>query len=85
MSLAFEICINSTTFYKTNGTGVGAGNIYNSIIYRAFVGGQTCIELNETIHTGNIANYPEGTVTEVNQAPIWTVLDQITQSFSLSK
>ncbi len=79
-----EAEINGTTFYFTKGAGAGAGNRYDSTIYRTLVGGQTCLELNETIHTTNIANYPSGTVTEIDKNVVQARLDAILNSFTLN-
>jgi hypothetical protein len=77
--------INGISFHMTKSTGAGAGNIYDSTIYRTLVGNQTCIELNETIHTSNIGNYPAGTITEVNKAEVQSNLDRILNTFKFSK
>src|SRR6185369_8624220 len=63
-----KVSINGTDFYMTKSSGVGAGNLYESKIYRTVKStGGACIELNETIHTSQIANYPAGTVTAVDK------------------
>ncbi len=76
--------INGVNFYSEKGGDAAAGNLYNSMIYRTYRG-TDCIELDETIHTGNIGNYPTGTVTEINQAPIQAELDSILNSFKFTK
>ncbi len=80
-----KTAINGTDFYMTKSTGAGAGNFYESTIYRTVrdIGG-ACIEIMETIHTTNIGNYPEGTVTEVNKTEIQHKLDQILNSFEFT-
>jgi hypothetical protein len=81
-----KVTINGTDFYMTKSSGVGAGNLYESNIYRTVRStGGACIELNETIHTSNIANYPAGTVTEVNKADVQTKLDTILNSFKFTQ
>jgi uncharacterized protein YecT (DUF1311 family) len=77
--------INGADFYLTSGDDRGMGNIYQSKVYRAFAGNQTCIELDETLHTSNIGMYAPGTVTEVDQGPIWKTLDQVTSTFKFIK
>jgi hypothetical protein len=81
-----KITINGVDFYMTKSAGAGAGNFYESNVYRTVRSpGGACIEIMETIHTTNIGNYPEGTVTEVNKAEIQQKLDQILNSFSFSQ
>jgi|GEM_PF-2795225 len=77
--------INGLTYYYTKSAGAGAGNLYESTIYRVLVGGQLCVELNETIHTGNIGNFPSGTVTEVDKSAVQTRLDDILNTFKFSE
>ena len=72
--------INGVTFYSVKGSDAGAGNLYQSHIYRTYKN-SNCLELNQTVHTSNINNYPAGTVTEVDQTQIQKELDQILQSF----
>lgn len=76
--------INGVTFHFTKGSGAGAGNRYDSTIYRTLLGNQTCIEINETIHTGNIGNYPAGTVTEVDSSKVQTRLDSMLNTFKFN-
>lgn len=75
--------INGVTFYTAKGGDAAAGNDYASNIYRTFRG-TDCIELTETIHTGNIDNYPTGTVTAIDTTPIQAKLDQILNSFKFT-
>jgi hypothetical protein len=81
-----KVVINGVDFYMTKSTGVGAGNLYESNIYRTVKSpGGACIEINETIHTSNIGNYTPGTVTEVNKTAVQTKLDSVLQSFKFTK
>lgn len=73
--------INGLKFFKATASGVGAGNIYTQRLFRTYRNGD-CLEIVETIHTGNIGNYPAGTVTEVNKEPIWNELDLIAHSIT---
>jgi hypothetical protein len=75
--------INGIKFYWTNGTGAGAGNLYDSKIYRTY-NKNTCLEISETVHTSNLGNYTPGTVQEVNKDPIWQKLDGILQTFKFT-
>jgi hypothetical protein len=75
--------INGQVFYVGRATGAGAGNLYSSTIYRILR--QTwCTEISLTIHTGNIANYPEGTVSEVDQSKPMADLLQILSTFKFT-
>jgi len=77
--------INGVDFYMTKSNGAGAGNFYDSKVYRTFTStADTCIEISETIHTSNIGNYTPGTVTEVSQSDVQARLDPIVQSFKFS-
>jgi hypothetical protein len=78
------VTINGVKFYWTNGTGAGAGNLYDSKIYRNFTS-PNCLEFSVTIYTSNIGNYPPGTVTEVDKAPIWKKLDDILKTVKFTK
>jgi hypothetical protein len=75
--------INGQVFYVGTNSGVGAGNIYSSTIYRALR--QTlCVEVSLTVHTGNIGNYPQGSVTEVDQTKPLADLQQILNTFKFT-
>src|SRR5579872_443279 len=74
------VMINGLNFYSATGNGDAAGNIYETHAYRIWHN-QSCIELTETLHTGNISNYPEGTVKEVDHNQIFNRLDQVLNSF----
>lgn len=75
--------INGINYYVLTGDDAGAGNFYSSTIYRTFINGN-CFELNETIHTTNIGNYTPGTVTQIDTAPIQTMLDGVLNSFNFT-
>jgi len=78
--------INGVDFYMTNSSGAGAGNFYDSKVYRTFRSrADTCIEISETIHTSNIDNYTPGSVTEVKQSDAQAKLDPIVQSFKFKR
>ena len=80
-----KVSINGMDFYMTSSNGAGAGNLYESKVYRLVKStGGSCIELNETIHTGNIGNYPAGTVMEVDKTDVQAKLDTILNSFSFN-
>jgi hypothetical protein len=75
--------INGTTFYFATGKGAGAGNIYDTRIFRTLRNG-SCFEIIETLHTGNIGNYDPGTVKEVAPTPIWERLYQVLGTFKFT-
>ena len=68
--------INNITYDKAEFTDAGAGNLYDTRLYRFFYKG-SCYEINVTLHTTQIANYPPGTVTEVNKDQAWGKLMEI--------
>ncbi len=72
--------INGVTVYKDTTTGAAAGNLYDSQIYRT-IRDNWCYELTLTVHTGNIGNYPTGTVTEVDKNKIFDILNGILSKF----
>ena len=67
-------------FVKFTSSDAGAGNFYDTTSYRIIRDGQ-CYAIEYTIHSGNIGNYPKGTVTAFNETTIAAELDQIAQSF----
>ena len=69
-----EETINGVTFTKSEGGGVGAGNIYRQIYYRALYNG-TCYEITYFIHYGNIGNY-SSEVKEFDQDALLAAFDQ---------
>ncbi|GAC1412755.1 MAG: hypothetical protein NVSMB66_2670 [Candidatus Doudnabacteria bacterium] len=75
--------INGAAFYSLQGSGVAAGNIYESKDYRTFKNGN-CFEITETIHTSNIGNYPAGTKKEIDKTPLWNQLEAVLKSFQLN-
>lgn len=75
--------INGIIFYQDATTGAAAGNLYDAQIYRT-VRDNWCYELTLTVHTGNIANYPEGTVTEVDKNKVFDILNQVLATFKFT-
>lgn len=76
--------INGITFYKDITSGGAAGNIYDSTVYRT-IHQNTCYKVVLTIHTGNIGNYPEGTVKEVNKQAVESLLNKMLLTFKFIK
>ena len=71
-----EVTIGGVSFTRSEGSGVGAGNIYEQTYYRAAHNG-TCYEITYFIHYGNIGNYNPGTVKEFDRAALVQKFDQI--------
>jgi hypothetical protein len=82
-ALATTTIINGVQFKTGHTVDVGAGNIYDSQVYRTIFDGR-CFETIETVHTGNIANYTSGTVAEFDKSLATGFLDQMLQSLKLS-
>jgi hypothetical protein len=73
--------INGATFYAAEDTGAGAGNFYHSLLYRTIHNGR-CYDIVLTVHTGNISNYPSGTVTEFDENRAYSILKEILGTFT---
>ncbi|MDD5072062.1 MAG: MliC family protein, partial [Patescibacteria group bacterium] len=65
------------SFLTTN--GAAAGNFYEEEVW-ALPGTNPCIAVRYLIHSTNIGNYPEGTVTEFDRAGLKSQFDRIRQS-----
>ncbi|MFA6255202.1 MAG: hypothetical protein WC675_04220 [Patescibacteria group bacterium] len=76
--------INGVQFHKFSSTGIGAGNLYESTIYRV-IKNNSCYEIVEVLHSGNIYNYTPGTVVEFDKAKFSGILEKIAQTFEFSK
>jgi hypothetical protein len=77
-----DVAINGVSFTKSEGGGVGAGNIYEQVYYRAVRNG-TCYEVTYFIHYTNIGNYEPGTVKEFDHTALIEKFDQILSSLVL--
>lgn len=74
------VIINGIAFNSFNAVGVGAGNIYESKIYRTVRNG-SCYEIVEILHSGNIGNYPSGTAAEFDKPKFSGILEKIARTF----
>jgi hypothetical protein len=74
-----DTTINGVDFTKSQGGGVGAGNIYEQVYYRA-VQNDFCYEITYYIHYANIGNFTPGTVTEFDRTALYQELDEILAS-----
>jgi hypothetical protein len=52
-----EVNINGVPFTRSEGSGVGAGNLYEQTYYRTAYQG-SCYEVTFFVHSANIGNYP---------------------------
>ena len=75
--------INGRIFYTGTFQDFAAGSVYDSKIYRALVDGR-CFEAVQTIHTGNIVNYPAGTATEFDQSKAMNILNQMLETLTIA-
>lgn len=80
--LTESVEINGHTFYTENISDAGAGNFYESQIYRT-MSGQVCLEIIQRIHTTNVGNYEPGTIEEVDKTGIKAILKDILNSFKI--
>ena len=76
--------INGATWNVFTSADAGAGNFYESKTFRT-VHGDTCFEMVELLHSGNIGNYPAGTVVEFDKAKFQGMLETIAHTFTFTK
>lgn len=76
--------INGQEFQSVETKGAAAGNLYDSRVYR-ILRGNACYEIALTVHTGNIGNYPEGSVAEFDKNKAFAALEQILDSIKFEK
>ncbi len=81
-SLSMTRDVGGYTFRGGVGSEAAAGNLYSSKVYRTLVD-RRCYEVSLTVHTGNIANYPEGIVS-FDEEKAFSILDQVFTSFAVS-
>lgn len=72
--------INGVSFHAFAATGAAAGNLYESKIYRTIHNG-SCYEIVDMLHSGNIGNYPAGSVKEFDKPKFSGILESITRTF----
>lgn len=77
---ATSTTIGGQQFAVFTSTGVGAGNIYDEKVYRTIQNGQ-CLEIAELLHSGNIGNYPPGSVKQFDRAQFSGILESIVQTY----
>lgn len=76
--------IGDSSFNVFTSIGAAAGNTYEFKIYRTVHNG-SCYEIVELLHSGNIGNYPEGTVTEFDKAKFSGILENIAKTFGFDE
>jgi hypothetical protein len=76
--------IGAAQFAVFDSTGVGAGNIYQEKAFRTVQSG-TCFEIVELLHSGQIANYPSGSVTAFDETKFSGILDAMVNTFAFKK
>jgi hypothetical protein len=65
-----EVNINGISFTRSEGSGVGAGNIYEQTYYRTAYQG-SCYEVTFFMHSTNVGNYaPDAGVQEFDRAAL---------------
>jgi hypothetical protein len=74
--------VNGVVYSKATGSGAAAGNLYESRIYRVWRN-NICFELTETLHTGNLGNYPPN-ILAVDKGQVWQELDSILTTFKFN-
>ncbi len=82
-TLLGEKTFNGYTFTESQFTGVGAGNIYEQLFYRTLLD-NTCYEIVFFMHSGNIGNYPSGTVVEFNRAALLQKFEEVLATFTIN-
>lgn len=81
-SVVGNVTINGVSFTKSEGNGVGAGNIYEQTYFRT-AHNDTCYEITYFIHYTNIGNYEPGTTKEFDHAALIQKFDQILSTLVL--
>lgn len=77
-----ETTINDITYTRFKYSDAGAGNLYETTSYRLLRNDQ-CYAIEYTIHSTNIANYPEDSgVMEFDRARITAALESIVRSMT---
>ena len=74
------ITVGGQTWQGIAQNDAGAGNLYESKVYRTYRA-PNCFEMVEMIHTTNVANYLPVVVPEVDKAAVWKKLDDVVNTF----
>lgn len=82
--LASSKIINGIMFYRGEMQGAAAGTFSQNVIYHAFAN-NICYEITLNLFQGNIGNYPEGTVEQIDENNIFGKLEAIFSTFKIIK
>jgi len=74
--------INGYNFTQSEAIGVGAGNIYDQVIYRTIYD-NICYEAVFYMHSGNIGNYTPGTVVEFDRNALAQKFEDVLATFTV--
>jgi photosystem II stability/assembly factor-like uncharacterized protein len=75
-----QVTVNNYTFTRSEFDGAAAGNLYEQIAYRTVVDNK-CFEVIYLIHSGNISNYPAGTVVAFDQDALLKKFEAVLATF----
>ncbi len=78
-----NITANGKTYSHVMVGGAGAGNLYEEHVY-AIPGSSPCTAVRYMIHSTQVANYPEGTVTEFDKTALIAEMDKIRDAVTLT-
>jgi len=79
-----NVNINGVDFVKTEGGGVGAGNIYEQTYYRVLLN-DICHEVTFFVHYGNIGNYsPDSGIKQFDQAALQQQFESVLSTLVLN-
>lgn len=73
---------NGVDYLVGQGGGAGAGNLYEETVY-AIPGTNPCVAVRYLIHSMQIGNYPEGTVTAFDRDALMRQFDAIRRTLTL--
>ena len=79
-----DMTIGSSTYSVATTTGAAAGNLYEEQVF-ALQGSVPCTAVRYYIHSGNIGNYPQGTVREFDKSTLLSVFDTIRNSLHFNQ
>jgi hypothetical protein len=78
-----EVTIHGIPFTRSEGSGVGAGNIYEQTYYRTAYQG-SCYEVTFFVHSTNVGNYaPDAGIQEFNRAALTHKFEAILSTLGL--
>jgi membrane-bound inhibitor of C-type lysozyme len=80
---AETVDLNGKTYSRVSVTGAAAGNRYEETVH-AVPNSTPCTAVRYYIHSTEIGNYPEGTVTEFDKAALLAEMDKIRDSLTFT-